>query len=298
MKELERKILYSVGKFLDRSAFFQRVFARLLLGSPVIPAKIYPYEEGVDAWWTDLQLPASTTGNPEELPVPPPELWEGYGKTPEQYLDSGREHVMAMREIVGKAGLDIDSAGRVLEFGCSAGRMIRWFAPVGKGREIWGVDIASKPIHWAIQHLAPPFYFATNTTLPPLPFEGGAFQFIYAGSVFTHIADLADLWLIELRRLLKPSGLLYVTVHDKHTLDLLLAKYPGISLTRTLQEANARTGCLQANFAKLVLARSPKGAQVFYDISFLRQHWGRLLEVVSVTNEAYGYQTAVLFRKS
>jgi SAM-dependent methyltransferase len=148
-----------------------------------------------------------------------------------------------------------------------------------------------------MQHLSPPLYFAVNTTLPPLPFESNSFDMIYCGSVFTHIADLAELWLVELRRLLKPGGFLYATVHDKHSLQLLLNKHSSIALSRSLQEANRRTGCTDANFAKMVLARSPKGAQVFYDMEFLRTHWGRLLEIVSVTQEAYGYQTAMVLRK-
>jgi hypothetical protein len=64
-----------------------------------------------------------------------------------------------------------------------------------------------------------------------------------------------------------------------------------------MRAADEETGCLQQDFAKLVLARSPKGAQVFYDLEFLRRHWGRLLEFVSVTEEAYGYQTALVLRK-
>jgi hypothetical protein len=39
------------------------------------------------------------------------------------------------------------------------------------------------------------------------------------------------------------------------------------------------------------------GSQVFYDIDFLRQHWGRFLKVLSVTPEAYSYQTALVMEK-
>jgi SAM-dependent methyltransferase len=65
-------------------------------------------------------------------------------------------------------------------------------------------------------------YFCTTTTAPHLPFEDGYFDLIYAGSVFTHIADLADAWFLELKRIVRPGGRLYITVHDKHTIDLAL----------------------------------------------------------------------------
>lgn len=297
MNEFQEKVFYSVAKYLDRSEFAQRLLGRLLMNSPVVPAKIYPHSEDADTWWTEMTALPAAGAKPDELPVPPRDLWEGYGKTPEQYLGSGRGHVARMLEILGGAGFAIERSERVLDFGCSAGRMIRWLAPHAAGREIWGVDIASRPIHWATLHLSPPLYFATTTTLPPLPFDPATFDLIYCGSVFSHIADLAEAWLIEMRRLLKPGGLLYATVHDKHSVQLLLEKHPELTLTKSLREADARNGCLRANFAKLVVARSPKGAQVFYDMEFLRRHWGRLFEFVSVTEEAYGYQTALVLRK-
>jgi hypothetical protein len=58
----------------------------------------------------------------------------------------------------------------------------------------------------------------------------------------------------------------------------------------------------KTNFSKLdycMFSIFPGGpdSQVFYDIDFLRRHWERILDVVSVTPEAYGYQTAVLLKK-
>jgi hypothetical protein len=41
----------------------------------------------------------------------------------------------------------------------------------------------------------------------------------------------------------------------------------------------------------------PRQAQVFYDIGYLCQHWGNYLEIVSATQDAYGYQTAIVLRK-
>jgi hypothetical protein len=37
------------------------------------------------------------------------------------------------------------------------------------------------------------------------------------------MAELRDAWLLELRRVLVPGGKLYVTIHDRHSLDLMLA---------------------------------------------------------------------------
>ena len=40
------------------------------------------------------------------------------------------------------------------------------------------------------------------------------------------------------------------------------------------------------------------GAQVYYDIDYLRRQWGRVLNIISVTQEAYGGQTAVLMENT
>ena len=37
--------------------------------------------------------------------------------------------------------------------------------------------------------------------------------------------------------------------------------------------------------------------QVFYDVNYLLRKWSPLARIVSVNQEAYGFQTAVLFRK-
>ena len=36
---------------------------------------------------------------------------------------------------------------------------------------------------------------------------------------------------------------------------------------------------------------------VFYDIDYVRQHWGRLFRILSVAQEAYGVQTCLLLER-
>src|SRR5437868_10656854 len=48
------------------------------------------------------------------LPIPPRDLWAGYGSKPEHYLDSGRDDVRTMRDIARRGGVPVESARRVL----------------------------------------------------------------------------------------------------------------------------------------------------------------------------------------
>ena len=56
-------------------------------------------------------------------------------------------------------------------------------------------------------------------------FSDSYFDLIFTGSAFTHIDDLAEAWLLELRRLLSEKGRVYITIHDRHTIALLDAGY-------------------------------------------------------------------------
>ncbi len=233
----------------------------------------------------------------DHLPIPPQDLWLNYGQTAEEYLDMGRRHVGNMQRIVTEAGESLARSGRILDFGCSAGRMVRKLVKLAHTCEIWGCDISATHILWCQQHLSPPFRFVTNTTFPHLPFEDCHFGFIYAGSVFTNLAELADAWLLELRRILRPGGLLYVTVHDNHTRQLFLNHRKDTTLGKLLQTNFRDNELSPTDLGMFAIYRTPGMTQVFYDIDFIRQQWGRFMDIVSVTEEAYGPQTAVLMRK-
>jgi SAM-dependent methyltransferase len=234
------------------------------------------------------------------LPVPPKELWEGYGDTEEEYLSCGHQDMASMLDNLRVVGESPQALLRVLDLGCAAGRMLRFYPYIEGQSEIWGVDIKAKHICWCQQHLNPPLLFATTTTMPHLPFEDNYFDLVYCGSVFTHISDLADAWFLELRRILRKGGYAYITIHDKHTIELLLTKYKDRKdyhfLIDVIRRLDQETSVLSQDFAYFSIGSEPK-TQVFYDVKYLVQKWSQLAKVVSVTPEAHSYQTALLFRK-
>jgi ubiquinone/menaquinone biosynthesis C-methylase UbiE len=241
------------------------------------------------------------------LPTPPQDLWVGYGTTIDSFLNSGKIHVATMHRILEASGFCIKEGNRVLDFGCASGRMIRWLNDFAERCEIWGVDITATHIIWCQQHLSPPFNFLTVTTAPHLPFEDCYFDLIYAGSVFTHIDDLADAWLLELKRTLKPGGRLYITVQDKHAADLIMNhpekvydtgdRFPTDYYLRNLLLSFYKEELIgKEDFAMFTINRGAY-SQVFYDIDYLHRHWGRTMNILSVTQEAYGFQTAIVLGK-
>jgi SAM-dependent methyltransferase len=100
----------------------------------------------------------------------------------------------------------------ILDFGCGCGRMARWWSDLPQ-LAIHGCDYNKELVNWCQENL--PFVQARVTDLdPPLPYSDGSFDLVYAFSVFTHLSiELANRWVAELERIVKPGGLLWFTIH-------------------------------------------------------------------------------------
>ena len=241
------------------------------------------------------------------LPVPPETLLQKYSL--KSFLESGENHVKQMKSILEKSELGILENERILDFGCASGRMIRWLYPYVSTCEIWGVDVNSNNLMWCRNYLTPPFKFSTSTRMPHLPFEDGYFSFVYACSVFSHIEELADTWLLELRRITAPEGRLYITIHDNNTIRLLKDECyqdhwfndcmrGNQALADKFDEYAAKDfgmfSILRSNAPHLNLETTPN---VYYDINYFSDLVSPFFTIISITPEAYGYQTAVLLQK-
>ena len=70
-------------------------------------------------------------------------------------------------------------------------------------------------VSWVRKTLCPPIAdVRVNREQPPLDFPDDHFDLVTALSVFTHITDGWSDWLLEIRRVLKPGGLLIATFLD------------------------------------------------------------------------------------
>jgi SAM-dependent methyltransferase len=235
-----------------------------------------------------------------ELPIPPPELLAGY--TEAEYLRTGAQDVETMLEVLREAGVSVDDVRRVLELGSGSARMLRAF-PRAPGSELWGVDLVSEQVLWCQDQLTPALRFATVTTVPHLPFEDGSFDLAYCGSVFTHIRELADAWLLELRRVVRPGGHIYVTIHDKHSVKLLLGdphRFPDVpwfgDFAALMRDIDRRASISTRDWRLFWQGWDPY-SQVFYDVDYVVRRWSAYCRVVAVREEAYQYQTALVLQK-
>jgi SAM-dependent methyltransferase len=143
------------------------------------------------------------------LPVPPADLIVRVAGTPDVdwFLEGGRLGYETVRSHVP------GEPESVLDFGCGCGRVTRWWSEFHG--QVTGSDVSAPAVAWCRDNL--PFArFEENALAPPLVFEDESFDLVYALSVFTHLTgDLQVAWRDELRRVLRPGGLLLVTTHGR-----------------------------------------------------------------------------------
>jgi SAM-dependent methyltransferase len=270
---------------------------RGIVSSRFVAGKLLPLAP--EQRYAVLTRPEPSPVDRDGLPIPPPELWQRWSATAEEYLLEGARDAAAMLDTLADVGVAAGQLPSVLDFGCAEGRVLRFF-PRTEDSVRWGVDINAERIAWAQQHLSPPFLFATTTTAPHLPFEDAYFDFVYGLSVFTHISDLADAWFLELLRILRPGGHVWLTIHDEHTVELLLGRYGDGSMhakmVEVVRKLDEETGVLRTDWVYFTVLADP-AAQVFHNADYLVGKWSRFAECLTVKPEATGYQTALVFRK-
>lgn len=217
----------------------------------------------------------------QDLPLPPYELASRVGS-----LDDAPDP-WAHYDSIGRASRDDLLAAlpegfslegrRILDFGCGAGRTLRHFVADESPGEFWGCDIDTASVAWLQESLSPPVSAFANGDLPPLDQPDATFDLIYCVSVFTHLTRSWSAWLLELHRVLKADGLLLVTFMGEGQSQVVAAE----------EWHEERVGMLTLRPGQ---SWDHGGPMVLHSPWWIREHWGRLFEILSLT--PYGFPGA------
>jgi SAM-dependent methyltransferase len=206
------------------------------------------------------------------LPIPPGNLLFAINasRSVEWFLRTGEQSAECFRTALTGINRPMESFEDVLDFGCGCGRVLRQWMDT-KGPRFHGTDYNPDLVRWDRQNL--PFDVQLNGLEPPLPYPDCAFDLCYSISVFTHLPEqMQEPWLRELHRVLKPGGILLVTLSGEG--DLVR--------TTPAEQARFHSGEL------VVLDGKYAGTNlcgVYHPESFVRQNWSRFFTVLQFIAE-------------
>jgi SAM-dependent methyltransferase len=162
---------------------------------------------------------------------------------------------------------------RVLDFGAGSGRTLRHFLREAQHAQFEGCDIDAAAIEWLNMNLKPPVTGFVNAEEPPLPRPSDTYDVVYAFSVFTHITDRWADWLLELHRVLRPGG-------------WLIASFLGEGMSRAVAGETWDANRIGMNVLYAHQDWDAGGPSVLMSPWWLREHWGRAFDIVSLDEGA------------
>jgi SAM-dependent methyltransferase len=137
-----------------------------------------------------------------------PEFFERALKFRSQYEQPWLPEVVPFGAMKGK---------RVLEVGFGPGYDA--FALMQNGAIYSGIDIAPENVERTLKHLAPYGLHpdVREADAEALPFSDASFDVVYSNGVLHHVPDIAKA-ILEVRRVLKPGGSLYVILYHRNSI--------------------------------------------------------------------------------
>ena len=170
-------------------------------------------------WWRGRAANAAyLAAHPDFVAPPAWGMYEAYSYTSyAAYAASGEDTAQFIAGLIRRHGA---ADPVVAEWGCGLARIVR---PLQRltGWPTTGFDYNAASITWCARHV-PGIAFHKNELDPPLPVPAKSFDALYCISVFTHLPeDLHMAWIGEIRRVLKPGGLLIASFHSDQVVDRL-----------------------------------------------------------------------------
>lgn len=249
----------------------------------------------------------------DTAPLPPMEARAHYfGEQHVSYWLNGLSDYLFLRELLKSVGVDPEGHFRFLDFACSSGRVLRHFIAHAPEAEVFGSDIYSNAVRWMNRYLPPRGFYFQTSIVPTLPIPDASIDLVFCGSVFTHMDEFEQSWLMEFRRVLKPGGLAFISLHTERTWNAMAhdADHP---IRRHLTQHPYR--CLEADAHpvpsawfeqpmpsdRVVLRYIPSpfhNMHTFYTVDYIRTKWARFFEIRELFQKVHGaHQDGVLLVK-
>jgi SAM-dependent methyltransferase len=245
-------------------------------------------------------------------PIPPLAIRGHVGAffRPKSYVESGRIVLDDLERVLADAGRPLSAAREILDLASGPGRVSMHLMERYPDTRVTGCDVDARSIEWAARHLERGT-FVVSEPQPPLPFDDGTFDLVFAYSLWTHLSEPAQLaWLSEVRRILRPEGIAVLTTHGVGAYSWMTrspdAFIQSDSFMARLRSAGSlhEHGFLFVPYEEsAVSGPGLRGIQEEYGLSFqtpayTRARWSQEVEVLDVAPVAIAHQDAVVLRRS
>ncbi|MGH2690408.1 MAG: methyltransferase domain-containing protein [Actinomycetota bacterium] len=237
----------------------------------------------------------------EELPWPGEELTARVttGVNRESFFESGRQTVADIEAGLASIGRRMTDYSRILDFGCGCGRVLLWLRDLAGSAELYGVDIDERMVEWDREHI-PWATVTVSLPMPPLDFPDGFFDLVYCHSVFTHVPeDMQDAWLAELRRVTKPGGNLFLTVHGEHAFAKYELEAQPVGDPAPMRNILSSKGiCYIADDCFVGSSHPDFYHSTYHAPWYVFSHWAKWLTVKAyLPRRALGFQDGIVFER-
>jgi SAM-dependent methyltransferase len=252
--------------------------------------------EGLFGYLPDLSVPTALKYlKRDNLPIPRRANREFYcGDQDVGYWLFGLADYLKVRACWQKS---LSRVRRILDFGGSTGRVFRHFYCQGEIDEVYACDSNKVNIQWCKAYFPPDIRVFLNTFYPGLPFADGYFDMITAFSVFTHIDDFEDGWLLELSRILKPNGIAYITIHDEAAWEVMpLHLQKAIGSSPGANGVDFKGPMPSARMVFPAGDQAPYGLNVFHRQDHVQRFWDRHFHIVEIIPQGHHFQTVLVLR--
>ena len=263
-----------------------------------------------DGWLTMLR---KSVDNPIvdgiQLPSFPPEALQigSVGSSGKSAVEEAFRFYRFVRDRLVQYGRPLKPTSRVLDFGIGWGRIMRCFLRDVGVEGLYGVDVSDRFL-MAARSSQMPGELSKISPTGSLPHPDNHFDLVYAYSVFTHLPeDVQDIWLPEIRRVLKPGGLFIATVEPPRFLDFVRRideekkvksqwfreLSASLALLPDAQERLEETG-----FIFLATNNGKTYGDTVITLKYVERHWAEYFEVLDYLDDpALFWQSVVTTRK-
>lgn len=238
-------------------------------------------------------------------PIPPEGLRERVaGTTDEQWFHaSGAMTVDEWTRALNCINRGIGEFEIIADFGCGCGRALRHLEMrLTPEQRLIGLDVDREAIQWLVANYPQISTIALNDT-PPIPLEDGGIDLIVSHSVFTHLPEeIENLWISELRRILKHNGILITSIHGIKVIEEYKAN---LTAQNQIDERVRFEQIIENHGFYHLLGKSTAEAVLpeyygasFHTIKYIITHWAELFEIRAwLPVFALNYQDVLVLQK-